>query len=232
MIRVLKSKDRLYVRDGAMEMWKTFDPADEARPLHRRFRNLESLNEVSLPLGVGLKVALDENHDVVTYVRDGGLVVRTKSRREEQLGPGSYQRSRTHPWMRTRVPKTSTSQRTSLFVSSMKVHPEGFSSAYEHKLFPYSERHGRLRLVASSKGEDCSLQLGSDDRIYSSMLDKGHHLVHELQATRGAWLQVVAGRIRLIDQDMETGDGASMEDEAAVSFTAQEASEILLYDLA
>jgi redox-sensitive bicupin YhaK (pirin superfamily) len=67
--------------------------------------------------------------------------------------------------------------------------------------------------------------------LYSSLLEKGHHVVHELRSGRGAWLKVIAGRIRLIDQSVQAGDGAALEDELVVSFTAQEPSEILLFDL-
>jgi redox-sensitive bicupin YhaK (pirin superfamily) len=232
MIKVQRSAERRYVRDGAMKMWKTFDPANLANPFHMGFRALESLNEVNLPVGTGFKLALGEDHEVVTYVRKGGLLVRNRPLNDQLLGPGWYQRTNSHPWTITRVPKTSPSHGTQLFLSSIRADPHELKASYEHKHFPFADQHGRLRLVASPHGEAGSLQIRQDVRLYSSLLEKGHHIVHELQVGRGAWLHVVAGRIRLIDQSLETGDGASLEDEAAVSFTAQEASEILLFDLA
>jgi hypothetical protein len=45
-------------------------------------------------------------------------------------------------------------------------------------------------------------------------------------------VQVVKGRIRLGGLDLRAGDGAALENVSSLSFTAQEAAEILLFDLA
>jgi len=232
MIRLLRSTNRAYVRDGAMKMWKTFDPAMQADPVHRGFRTMESLNEIVLPPETGFRLNLDENHEVVSYVREGGLLVRNSPHGDALLGPGFFQCGSTHPWMTTQVPKTSPQQATHLFLSSMKSGPKELDSSYEHKRFPFADRQGKLRLIASPNGEPASLRSRMDVRLYSSLLEKGSHLVHELHPGRGVWLQVVEGRIQLIDKTLDTGDGASIEDELAVSFRAQEDSEILLFDLA
>ena len=134
--------------------------------------------------------------------------------------------------MITGVSDKSPSQKAHLFVSSMSPHQKQAEPSSERKYYPYADRHGKLRLIASPDGSAASLRLQKDVRIYSSVLDPGHHVVHALNPGRGAWLHVVAGGIRLIDHSLEAGDGASLDDELAVSFTAREASEILLFDLA
>jgi redox-sensitive bicupin YhaK (pirin superfamily) len=114
----------------------------------------------------------------------------------------------------------------------MTPHRKEEEPSFERKHYPFSDRRGNLRLIASPDGSAASLRLQQDVRIYSSVLDPGRHMVHELRPGRGGWLQVVAGRVLLVDQSLEAGDGASLDDEPAVSFTAQVASEILLFDLA
>ncbi len=232
LIKVQRSADRLYVRNGAVKVWKTFDPGSPAGPLHEGFRSLESLNEISLPPETGFKIHLDENHDVLSYVREGDLLVGNGPQEDERLGPGSFQSAGSDPWMTTRVPKMPSSQRTHLFLSSMRITPTEVEAPCEEKRFPFADRHGKLRLVASGTGEAASLRLRQDVRLYSSLIEKGHHVVHELRPGRAAWFHLVAGRVRLFDHILETGDGASIEEEVAVSFSAQEASEFLLFDLA
>ena len=233
MIRIQRSAGRRYVRDGAMKLWRTFDPDNRADSLHRGgFRSLESLNEVSLPPGLGFKPNYDEDREVVTYVREGGLLVRNRPQGDCLIGPGFFQRASSYPWMTTRVQKISLTHTSSLFLSAIRVPPKEPVATYEHKHIPFADRHGRLRLVASPNEEAASLRIRADVRMYSSLLDKGYNVVHELFEGRGAWLHVVEGRVRLVDQSLETGDGASFEGEPTVSFTAQEASEVLLFDLA
>jgi hypothetical protein len=94
-----------------------------------------------------------------------------------------------------------------------------------------AERRGILRLLVSRSGRDSSLRLRQDVSVYSSILDAGHHLIHELAPERGAWLHVVNGCLQLVDHVLEAGDEAFLVGEAAVSVTARGPSEILLLDL-
>jgi hypothetical protein len=232
MIKLQRSAERRYVKSGSQEMWMTFDQGNVADPFQRGFRALDVLNEVKLLPGTEFKLQSDGDHESVTYVREGRLAVRHKPRRDEFLLPGYYQRANSHRWMITDAPDESPFQGAHLFVSSLTSYRKSGESSCERKHYPFSDRRGNLRLIASPDGCDASLRLRQDVRIYSSVLDPGHHLVHELSPGRGVWLHVVAGRVRLFDQSLETGDGASLDDESALSFTAQEASEILLFDLA
>jgi redox-sensitive bicupin YhaK (pirin superfamily) len=102
---------------------------------------------------------------------------------------------------------------------------------HELKRFPAAERRGVLRLVASPDGANGSLRVRQDSRIYSSMLDPGQHLVHELSAEHSAWLHVVRGAAALGDLVLATGDGAGVIAERAVSITALRDCELLLLDL-
>ena len=146
-------------------------------------------------------------------------------------GLAADHRASSYPQTFIRVPERSQPNGTRFIQSSITAFPNAVVASSEQKRIPFSEIHGRLRLIAAADGGSASLRLHQDVRLYSSLLDRGHHVVHALGLGRGAWLQVVEGRIQLIDQALESGDGASIEDEAAVSFTVQEPSEILLFDL-
>jgi|SRR5579862_2051855 len=232
MIRCKKANDRRHVRGDSQEMWMSFDAENGSNPSYRGFRGLGSLNEIRLHPGTELTLPSKGIHESVTYVREGGLVVHERPRREEFLVPGSCQRTSTRRLRFAGGSGNSPFQGAHIFVSSMTPRRVKGASPLEHKHYPFSERRGHLRLIASPDPCAASLRLDEDVCIYSSILDPGHHLVHELGPGRGGWLHVVTGRVLLIDQILRAGDGVSLEDESAVSFTAQEASEILLFDLA
>ncbi|HEY5039215.1 MAG TPA: hypothetical protein VIJ93_09110 [bacterium] len=99
------------------------------------------------------------------------------------------------------------------------------------KLFTHAERQGILKLIASSDGKDGSLCITQDIQMYSTFIHKGNHMIHELGHGRSAWLHVVNGQILLNNLDLQTGDGAGLTDERAVSFMAERPTEILLYNL-
>src|SRR4030095_3529849 len=77
-----------------------------------------------------------------------------------------------------------------------------------------------------------SLHLHEDTRLYSTILEPGQHVVHELAPGRAAWLHVGLGEVTLRDLVLTAGDGAGLSAERAVSLTARQGSEILLFDLA
>ena len=232
MITLQRAMDRRHVVSESQETWMSFDQGNDAAPFNRGFRGLDLLNEVKLLPGTRLNLESQGNYESVTYVREGSLVVHHQPRKDEFLGPGFCQRASSHRLNVAGDSVESALQGAHIFVSSMTPDRKGGVSSCERKHYPYWDRRGHLQLIASPDGSAASLSLQEDVRIYSSVLDRGHHLVHELSAGRGGWLHVVAGKILLVDQTLEAGDGASLDDELAVSLTALKASEILLFDLA
>lgn len=225
MITLRKSEERRHVRRAGQDCWRTFDPG-------LGFRTLNFLNEERLSPGRGFPVEVPEDAEILTYVLEGTLVEEDASGGKIVLHSGECRRSRASSGFRPRMINPSATDVAHAFQSSFTSSRKDARPGVEQKRFPFTERRGILRLTASPDGKDGSLRLDQDLRIYSALLDPGHHLIHELAPGRGAWIHVVKGRIQLVDLLLGTGDGASVVDEAAVSWTARERSEILLFDLA
>jgi redox-sensitive bicupin YhaK (pirin superfamily) len=99
------------------------------------------------------------------------------------------------------------------------------------RLFTQTERKGVLKLVASPDGSEYSLPIQQDVRIYSTYVNKGNHVIHELKQDHRAWLHVVSGQIQMGELHLKTGDGVGVDHERSVSFTADSPTEILMFDL-
>jgi redox-sensitive bicupin YhaK (pirin superfamily) len=104
-------------------------------------------------------------------------------------------------------------------------------SGHEQKRFSVAERRGRLRVVASPDARLGSLRVHQDILLYSAILARGQHVVHQLSPSRSAWLHVVEGDLALGEVQLSTGDGAGITAEHVVSLTANTAAELLLLDL-
>jgi len=176
--------------------------------------------------------------EIVTYVRDGTLINQDSFGGLGRIESGEFQRTSAARKIRHRVINGSLLDPAHIFQSSITPDGNDFQPGMEQRRFPVKDREGVLRLVASLDGRSGSLRIQQDLRMYSSIMLIGHHLVHELSRGRAAWIHVVKGRVllkgRVIleDQLLGTGDAAALEDETAVSFTAEIPSEILLFDLA
>ncbi len=104
--------------------------------------------------------------------------------------------------------------------------------SYDQKIFPEAEKQGRLRLAASPDAKDGSLLIKQDAQVYLSSLASGQEVKYDLHPGRHAWLQVVRGAVDLNGQTLAVSDGAAVSGETALTIRANEASEVLLFDLA
>jgi len=237
MITVRRSGTRRRVRSGTQDTWLTFDPDNEVDRFRNGFRALEALNEETPASEMNLHPH-PQDVEVVTYVREGTLVHQNLAGELNRVGAGEFQRTSARRRIRHRVINGSLLNPAHVFQSCITPDGSELEPCTEQKRFPVRDREGVLRLVASPDGRDGSLCIQQDLRMYSSILLVGHHLIHELSSGRAAWLHVVKGRvllkgrILLQDQHLGTGDAAALENEEAVSFTAEVPSEILLFDLA
>jgi redox-sensitive bicupin YhaK (pirin superfamily) len=108
----------------------------------------------------------------------------------------------------------------------------GLEPGYEQKAFPPGEKQNRLCLVASPDGEDGSVVIHQDARLYLVALDAGQELTHSLEAGRHAWVQVARGAVRLNDHPLVAGDGAAVSQESSLRLVGDKDAELLLFDLA
>ena len=227
MIVLRRSEERRHVRSRARDTWMSFDPNRPADPFRRGFHALETLNEDLLSSDRSLFPSPRSGVDVVTYVQEGTWIRPVAG----HLEAGEFERASDPRGPLPASPETSVST-ARVFQGCITATAVAPGPALERRRFPRADREGILRLVVSPDGRENSLRVRQDVRLYSSVLLPGHHLIHELAEGRGAWLQVVAGSVRLRDHQLGAGDGAALEGEPAVALTACGASEILLFDLA
>ena len=107
----------------------------------------------------------------------------------------------------------------------------GGKPTYGQKHFPLAERKDRLTKVVDNVGADGALKIGADAAVYASVLSAGKQVEHALAPGRHAWLHVAKGSVTANGQKLSDGDAIAVSDEAQVSVTADQDSELLLFDL-
>jgi quercetin 2,3-dioxygenase len=217
------------VRSRKHETWFTFYPQNvAARP---GFGELQSFNEERLAPGVGVPLHAHPSSEIVTYVFEGTLAHEDSKGRSSVITSGEFHRMTSTRAMRHSEVNASRSHWLHVFQIGLYCLAARLGPSHEQKRFSAAERRGMLCPVASSDGRKGSLAIQPDAAIYSAILDPGQHVVHELSPGRRAWVHVVRGEATLGNVVLTTGDGAGLEAEPAVSFTARGPTEMLLVDL-
>lgn len=231
MITLRRARERHHDGRRRQQIWHTFGPHNGAGPLAGGFGTLEGVSEQQLPPGAVSAAHPHREAEIVTYVLKGALAQEDSSGSSGVVHAGEFQRMTVGRGIRHKETNASRSDWAHIFRVSLRPAQVGPDAGCEQKRFAAALRHNVLCVVASPDGRKGSLRILQDAVVLSSVLDPGHHIVHELFPGRSAWLHVISGEAILADLVLTRGDGVGVTAERSVSLTATESTELLLVDV-
>lgn len=231
MITLRRAKERHHDQRRNQEVWLSFYPEDLTSPLAGGFGALEVFNEDRLSPGAGVPRQRQHDSEIVTYVREGALAYEDSTGRLGVIHAGEFRRMSAESGIRHSERNASRTDGAHVFQIWLRPSRAAAGTGHEQKRFSVAQRRGGLCIVASPDAQGGSLRIQQDALVYSALLRRGQHVVHELAQGRNAWLHIVQGEAALGEFVLNTGDGAGVTAERAVSLTAREETEILLLDL-
>lgn len=231
MITVRKSEERRHIDSDQQKTWMTFDWENKMDPLQKGFGALKIFNEEILSPLRGFVLHTHKDMVVITYVREGMIVFKGMIGNSDLVKTNEFHLINALPGEKLSAFDHSPNEEAHIFQSGFHPEKDPLDPVPQKKFFTLAERKGIFKLIASPNGESSSLRIQQDVQMFSTFIHRGNHMVHELKPGRIAWLHVVKGAISMDELRLVTGDGAGFSGEMAVSFTAEEPTEILLFDL-
>jgi len=231
MLTIRKAGERGYADHGWLRTSHTFSFADYHDPAHMGFRALRVINEDRVEARAGFGRHGHRDMEIISYVLSGALEHRDSTGAAGVLRPGEVQRmtAGTGVMHSEANPGDEEVHFLQIWILPDKA---GLTPGYEQKAFPEAERRGALRLLVSPTGEQGSLRIHQDAKLFGTLLSAGESVTHELAAGRHAWLQVARGTVELNGVELRAGDGATVSREERLTLVAREPAEALLFDLA
>ena len=231
MITIRKAEERGHFDFGWLNTYHTFSFGDYYDPRNMGFRTLRVINEDVVQEGRGFPRHGHRDMEIFTYILDGALEHRDSMGNGSIIRPGDVQRMSAGTGVTHSESNPSSDEPVHLLQIWILPEKEGITPDYEEKKFPEDEKRNKLRLIISPGGDDGSVRINQDARVYASVMDAGQEVVHQLDRGRHSWLQVAGGAVRLNELELKQGDGAAVSEETEVRIKAQEPAEILLFDL-
>jgi redox-sensitive bicupin YhaK (pirin superfamily) len=232
MITIRPARERGHAEHGWLDSRHTFSFADYHDPAHMGFRALRVINEDRVAPGRGFGTHPHRDMEIISFVLDGALEHKDSMGTGSVIRPGDVQRMSAGTGVlhsEFNASKTAPVHFLQIWILPDRA---GLPPSYEQKSFAAAERTNQLRLVASQGGRDGALTVHQDVALYAALLDAGASVRQPLARGRHAWIQVARGAVDLGGQRLSAGDGAAVRDEAEVVLRAEEAAEVLLFDLA
>ena len=232
MIRKRPAEERGHANHGWLEARHTFSFAAYHDPAQMGFRTLRVLNDDRVAPATGFGTHGHRDMEIITWVLEGELAHKDSMGNGSTLKPGVAQRMSAGTGVRHS--EFNASETDGLRLLQIWILPErgGIEPGWEEIAFPTETRQGQLRLIAAPEPVDGVLKIHQDASVYVANLDGEDSVTHDLDPGRGAWIQVARGSLTINGERFDEGDGAAIENEAALVFENGDGAEVLLFDLA
>lgn len=230
MIRIRPSDARGQADRGWLASRHTFSFADYYDPKYMGFGPLRVINEDWVAPGTGFPMHGHRDMEIVTYILEGALQHQDSLGTGSIIRPGEVQRMSAGTGVRHSEYNPSPTEPVHLLQIWIEPNRPGIPPSYEQKAFAPDELRNRWRLIASPDGQQGSVTIQQDARVYAARLER-HALSHSLASGRRAYVQVARGQAELDRQLLKAGDGAAIDDEREIELTSSTTAEVLLFDL-
>ncbi|HMJ12310.1 MAG TPA: pirin family protein, partial [Polyangiaceae bacterium] len=215
-----------------LDSYHSFSFADYYDPEHMGFRALRVINEDWIAPAQGFGRHPHRDMEIISYVREGALEHQDSMGNGSVMRPGDVQRMSAGTGVTHSEFNASQTEPVHLLQIWLLPSERGIEPSYEQKHFSAQEKQGKLRLVASPNGDDGSVTIHTDARLYAGAFGSGERAQYELARGRHAWVQVACGRVNVNGEELSAGDGAAVSDVGAVQLEGVDGAEVLLFDLA
>jgi len=231
MLEVRRSAERGYFDHGWLKSYHTFSFADYHDPAWIDYGPLRVINDDRVAPGQGFGKHGHRDMEIITYLLEGEL------EHQDSMGNGSIIRVGDVQRMSAGTGVTHSefnpSDTQPVHLLQIWIHPEAtrLAPGYEQKHFAAADKRGRLRLIASHDGEDGSVVIHQDARLYAGLFDGAERADFPVSAGRRAWLQVARGAIAVDGTRLQAGDGARTAGPAQLQLHGGAQAEVLVFDL-
>ena len=232
MISIRPAAERGKTSTSWLESNHTFSFNRYYDPKWSGFRHLRVINEDYVAPGQGFGTHSHRDMEILSYVVAGQLAHQDSTGGRSVIRPGEMQRMTAGTGVSHSEFNPSGTEPTHFLQIWIIPEREGLTPGYEQREFPFSEQTGKLHLVASPDGNNGSLTIHQQVKLYLGLLGPDQEISYELPAGRHAWTQVVRGELALNGASLQAGDGAAISDERQIRMQASVGAGVLLFDLA
>jgi redox-sensitive bicupin YhaK (pirin superfamily) len=169
--------------------------------------------------------------EIISYVLDGELAHRDSTGTSSTIRPGDVQRMSAGRGVQHSEFNGSQSRPVHFLQIWILPDVTGIEPEYEEKRFGPEEKRGRLRLIASPRGDDGSVRIHQDARVYAGLFDGVEQATLEVESGRRIYVHVARGRVTANGEALAAGDALKLTDTRTLRLAEGNAAEVLVFDL-
>jgi redox-sensitive bicupin YhaK (pirin superfamily) len=231
MLHVRKSTERGVANHGWLNSRHTFSFANYYDPKQQGFSDLLVINDDTVAPKKGFSAHPHRDMEIFSYVLEGALEHKDSMGTGSVIRPGDVQL--TSAGTGVSHSEYNHSQVDPVHFLQIWIVPSEKHAAprYQQVNFSDAEKRGRFRPIISPEGNDGTLAVRQDARVYAGLFDGAESATIALDANRYGYVHVARGNVELNGLKLIEGDGVRVRDESELKFTNGEKAEVLVFDL-
>lgn len=240
MLKVHKNSSRGAADHGWLQSNHSFSFGQFYNPEEIGFGPLLVINEDRVQPGQGFGTHGHKDMEIISYVLSGALEHKDSIGTGSVIRYGDVQRMSAGTGVRHSEFNHSTTERVHFLQIWIEPNVKGIPPSYEEKHFDTASKIGNLRLIASPDGENGSVLIHQDARIYAAILGEPDQesdqqseqaVTHTLAEGRTGYVHVIRGQVDVNGIALKTGDALKITETSLIELTNAYAVELLLFDL-
>jgi redox-sensitive bicupin YhaK (pirin superfamily) len=231
MIEIRKSAERGVAELGWLSSRHTFSFGHYRDPRQMGFSDLLVINDDRVMPGQGFARHSHRDMEIFSYVLEGALEHKDTMGTGAVIRPGDVQMMSAGTGIAHSEYNHSSTEVVHFLQIWIVPDRQGVPPRYQQVQFPEESKRGRLRLIISPDGDEGSLSVYQDARVYAGLFDAGESDVLELAQGRYAYVHVARGEVMVNGVDLGEGDGARLRREPRVSVSRGHGAEVLVFSL-
>ena len=232
MLKLRKSEERGYADHGWLKSYHSFSFANYYDPNHMGWGNLRVINEDRIEPGTGFGKHSHRNMEIISYVLSGELAHQDSMGNIKGIPPGDVQRMSAGTGVTHSEFNHAKGQVTHFLQIWIEPNVQEIPPGYEQKTIPETEKRGALRLVASPNGENGSVVIHADAKVYAGLFDGNENANLDIDPHRKAYVHLIRGDMVVNGQRITSGDAVLLAQENKIQITNANKAEVLVFDLA
>ncbi|WP_269533473.1 pirin family protein [Chitinimonas sp. BJYL2] len=232
MLEIRPSHQRGHADHGWLKSQHSFSFADYYDPARMGVGALRVINEDRVAPGGGFGTHGHRDMEIISYVLDGALAHRDSMGNGSVIRPGDVQRMSAGRGIMHSEFNHSSDAGVHFLQIWLLPNATGIAPSYEEKRFEAAEKRGRLRLIASPDGADGSVLIHQDARLYAGLFEGAETATLPLAPGRKLYVHLARGQLSINDVVLHAGDAAILSQESALTLSAGQGAEVLVFDLA
>jgi redox-sensitive bicupin YhaK (pirin superfamily) len=231
MITTIPAEKRYKADHGWLTSYHLFSFADYYDPQNMDFGVLRVMNDDEIAPESGFGEHSHDNMEIVTIVWEGELTHKDNIGNSGVIRAGEVQYMSAGTGVQHEELNESF-ESTHLYQIWIMPRQQNFSPQYEQKDFSDANNANILLPIASGEDKEGALAIRADATIYTSLLDEGKSVTHDIQKDHGVFIYVRSGALSVNGVELKLNDQARITNEELLTITASEYAEFLLINVA